>query len=916
MSKLRVYELARELNVESKVMVTRLKEIGIDVASHQSTLTDSDVEKARKTLTGASASPAESKAKSPKVVIRRRRGADEEIETEIKTADSKTTVVRRRTVASGAVGAEPKAAAQSSAEASKDPVIDSGNDEAEVSVKQEAVNADSEEQTPEQQKAKPEAKEPSKSPDSKKIAAKPVGTDFSATIVRRATVEEQQAVQSAAEAQKPSGRREDSRGTRIVNPSRDPAAASERVTAIHSDMHEAANRGARKTFTKDRGVEKKNEEEALRLRTQKQKRQKPLNVKSLLNQLGDSGTGEDVVQESRVRRKVFTPDAASRRKDYKRRKDLKRTQITTPRASYRVVEVQGQITVAEFAKQLSTKSSEIIKKLMDMGLMVTINANIDYDTAVLIASEYHYEVRNTQKTLEDILPSVANTADKELKDRPPIVTVMGHVDHGKTSILDAIRKTNVTKGEAGGITQHIGAYSVVRDGHTVTFIDTPGHEAFSSMRARGADLTDIVVLVVAADDGVMPQTVEAISHAKAAGVPIIVAVNKIDKPGVNLDRLFTQLAEHGIQSEEWGGEDQFVKVSAIEGTGISELLESILLQAEILELKAIEDVPGEATVVEANVDKGRGPVATVIIRHGSLKKGDCVVVGEHVGRIRAMADFTGKLILTAGPSTPVELIGLENVPNAGDRLNVVPDEKKAREAADWRIENAFALREQKSSAQSLEDLLNRVQDSKLIEVPFILKADTKGSIEAIVEAMEKVKTEQIRNRVIHKGVGGINESDLALAETTGAVIIGFSVRAPSRLDEEIERRGVIIKYFNIIYEVVDAVKSIMAGSLPPIKNEVTMGHAQVRDAIRIPKIGLIAGSSVTDGKLTRASKYRLIRDDVVIFEGKCSSLRRFKEDVSEVAQGYECGISLEGWQDIQIGDVIEAFVIEETEATL
>ena len=436
------------------------------------------------------------------------------------------------------------------------------------------------------------------------------------------------------------------------------------------------------------------------------------------------------------------------------------------------------------------------------------------------------------------------------------------------------------------------------------------------MRSRGAQVTDIIILVVAADDGVMPQTVEAISHAKAAGVPIIVAVNKMDKPNINIDRIYTELMEHGIQPEEWGGDIQFVKVSALQGTGLDELLDAVNLQAEMLELTAPVDVPAVGVVVEAHLDKGRGPVATVMVQSGTMKTGEYIVAGSSVGRVRAMVDHLGKRQKSVGPSTPVEIIGLSSVPNAGDQVDVVADEKTARNVSEWREKQLALSSVGKSSAASLDELLSKVKNADMIEVPVIIKADTQGSVEAIAEAVEKLGTDKVRNKIIHKAVGGVNESDLSLAETSGAVVIAFNVRAIRGLDDVAEKKGVLIEYYSVIYNIIDSLKSIMAGRLPTIKKEVVEGHSEVRQTIKVPKVGLIAGCAVLDGKVTRHSQLRLIRDNVVIFSGKIGSLRRFKDDVKEVVQGYECGIGVDGYNDVREGDIIESFTIEEEAATL
>jgi translation initiation factor IF-2 len=663
------------------------------------------------------------------------------------------------------------------------------------------------------------------------------------------------------------------------------------------------------------------EEEKKAQASAKKERRSHLSMRDLLAQVVGEDDEEVMLdapapEADTAQRRTFTPAPALRRREVRRRKDLKNTQITMPRASYRVVKMASTtITVGDLAHQLSIKAADIIKKLMGQGVMATINQPLDADTATLISSEYGFEVKNVALSADDILGRKA--ADPSaLETRPPIVTIMGHVDHGKTSILDALRSANVAAGEAGGITQHIGAYTVDYQGKRIAFLDTPGHEAFSAMRSRGAKVTDIIVLVVAADDGVMPQTIEAISHAKAANVPVVVAVNKIDKHGINFDRIFNELAEHGIQSEEWGGENQFVKVSALKRLGLEELMDAILLQAEVLDLKSSSTAAARGVVVEAHLDKGRGPVATVMVTEGILKKGDQMIAGTAFGRIRAMIDWHGKQLDAAGPSTPVEIIGLESVPMAGDQVDFVEDEKSGREVISHRQEIVRNEAQAKSNGATLEDLLAKVANQEAPEVPFIIKADTQGSAEAIAESMLKIKSEKIKAKIVHRAVGGINASDVSLAETSGAVIFGFNARAPRDLQDAAEKRGVIIKYFSIIYELLDTTKSIMAGQLPPVRKEVVTGHAEVRNPISVPKIGMIAGSFVTSGKIVRSASLRIIRDNVVIHAGRIGSLRRFKDDVKEVATGYECGIGVESFNDLRIGDVIEAFQIEETAAEL
>lgn len=676
---------------------------------------------------------------------------------------------------------------------------------------------------------------------------------------------------------------------------------------------------AERSYAKDKkrvlgGPPKQSEEELAKKAIAKTPKRTFQNTKVLLNNL-DSENDEGI-RSPRKKKTVYTPQT-NRKRDLRRRKDLKKTQITTPRAAYRIVKMGGAITIAELGKQLGVKGAELIKKLMAQGMMVTLNQEIDFDSASLIAGEYEFEVQSTIVSEDDILTKIKDQqGDVETTERPPIVTIMGHVDHGKTSILDAIRKSKVADKEAGGITQHIGAYTVNYNDKKIAFLDTPGHEAFSNMRSRGAKVTDIVVLVVAADDGVKPQTIEAISHAQAANVPIIVAINKMDKPGINLDRVFTELTERGIQSEEWGGDTQFVKVSALQQTGLDDLLDSILLQSEILELKATVDAPALGVVIEAHLDKGRGPVATIMVQDGTLEIGQFIVCGNSIGKVRAMHDHHNKMIKIAPPSTPVEVIGLSEVPSVGDAVNVVADEKVGRELAAVREDRERNIAASTSSAATIEELLEKARQEDKLEVPVIIKADTQGTAEAISESIVKVSTDRVNNKIIHKGVGGINESDISLASASKAIIIGFNVRATKNLADFAESMGVPIEYHSVIYDIVDRVKFYMTGKLPPVLTEVIQGQAEVRATIKVPKIGLVAGSAVIDGKITRNSNLRVIRQSVVVYSGKIGSLRRFKEDVREVATGYECGIGIDGYNDVREGDIIESYIVEESRASL
>ncbi len=978
--KIRVYELAKELSIDNKVAVTKLKSMGIEVGSHQSTLSGDEAERLRAVIRGEetkAAAPVAAGGARPTVVIRRRKA---EAAPEAPAEPEPVEVAFEEPEAPAVVHAAPifeePMVQEAHAVSEEDPSEEPAEKPAEAPVVARELTpravelaatpvvadeaAESEMDEPEQTSADATQDSTPTAPAAESAVEqrrRTLAVAASATIIRRASPEEVAAASAAREKQEETSRtrtmrREDSRGTRVTGMGllHDRAAQQRAAAAAAPGTAAPSTPGARPTpsvrpapgastgtstgtsTTSDSdafGVRRRpgevhrraaEEEEQARLRAAKNRRTNaaPINIRALLSQREEGDVeidGAPTAAPEEVQPRVFTPSGPRSRRDAKRRKDLKRTQVTQPRAAYRVVEMGETIPLGELAKQMSVKAGEIIKKLMSQGMMMTINAEIDSDTATLLANDYGFEVKVKIPTIDDILERAPVEA-KDLEHRPPIVTIMGHVDHGKTSILDAIRDAKVASGEAGGITQHIGAYQVERHGKQITFLDTPGHEAFSSMRARGASLTDIVILVVAADDGVMPQTIEAVNHARAANVPVIVAINKIDKPNKNFDRINSELAEHGIQSEEWGGENQFVKVSALQKVGLEELLDAILLQSEVLDLQARPDGMAIGAVVEAHLDKGRGPVATVMVREGLLKTGDYIVAGQRSGRVRAMTDHRGTVIKEAGPATPVQVIGLDGVPEAGDLVNAMLDERQVREVVAFRQDQLRKSASVKTSAASIEDLLSQIQSADKYEVPIILKGDTQGSVEAVSEAVLKLSTPRVANRIIHKAVGGITESDITLASASKAIILGFNVRAGRGLQEGADKAGIPIKYFSIIYELVDAVKAIMAGKLPPVVKEVVLGHAQVRQTISVPKIGTIGGSAVTDGKITRNSFLRLIRNDIVIYTGKIGSLRRFKDDVREVANGFECGIGIEGYQDLREGDVVEAYVLEESAATL
>ncbi|WP_315076940.1 translation initiation factor IF-2 [uncultured Clostridium sp.] len=594
-----------------------------------------------------------------------------------------------------------------------------------------------------------------------------------------------------------------------------------------------------------------------------------------------------------------------RKKNKREDKDDENEELETE-----VIEIGETITVKELAEKLNKPSNDVIRTLIFSGVMAAINQEIDFATAEKVCESYGVILEKLEVTEELEAVEAEEDDEENLEKRPPIVTVMGHVDHGKTSLLDAIRKAKVTDTEAGGITQHIGAYTININGEEITFLDTPGHEAFTAMRARGAQVTDVVILVVAADDGIMPQTKEAINHCKAAGVPMVVAINKIDKPGANPDRVKQELTEHGLVVEEWGGDTICEEVSAKSNLNIEKLLEMVLLTAEMLELKANKERKAKGTVIEAKLDKGRGPVATLLVQNGTLHVGDAIIVGSTYGRIRAMFDDTGKKIKSAGPSIPVEVLGLSEVPEAGDRFNQVKDEKTARIMADKRKDKEKSDSLMSGNRVSLEDLYSQIKEGKVKELGIIVKADVQGSVQAINQSLEKLSTDDVKVRVIHGGVGAITETDITLATASNAIVIGFNVRPDNNAVAQADKENVEIKTYRIIYDAIDDVKSAMIGMLEPEYKEVILGSAEVRETYKISNVGTIAGCYVLNGKLQRNAETRVIRDGIVIFESNLSSLKRFKDDVKEVNTGYECGLTVEKFNDVKEGDILECFMME------
>ena len=591
---------------------------------------------------------------------------------------------------------------------------------------------------------------------------------------------------------------------------------------------------------------------------------------------------------------------------------LRRLQMEVARKAPVTVKIPDEITVGELASRMKKTASEVIKLLMKNGVMAGLNQAIDFDTAEFVATELGCKVeREITVTIEErIIDDHEDTAE-ELRSRAPVVVVMGHVDHGKTSTLDAIRNTSVTAGEAGGITQHIGAYTVECNGQPITFLDTPGHAAFTSMRARGAKSTDIAILVVAADDGIMPQTIESINHAKAANVPIIVAINKMDKPTANPDKIKEQLTKYDLIPEEWGGDTIIVPISAKTGMGLDDLLEMVLLTAEVQELKANPDRRAKGVVIEARLDKTRGPIATLLVQNGTLKQGDIIIAGTSVGRVRVMTNDKGRTVKTAGPSVPVEITGLAEVPTPGDEFNAVTDERMARELVEQRKQAAKDAAANAMQKVTLDNLFAKMQEGEMKELPLVVKADVQGSAEAVKASLEKISNEEVRVRVIHTGVGAINESDILLASTAGAIIVGFNVRPDAGAQASAQRTAVDMRFYRVIYDAINEIEAAMKGMLAPKFEEVVIGHAEVRQTYKVSSVGTVCGCMVRDGKITRDAQVRILRDNVVIHEGEVGSLQRFKDAVKEVTAGYECGISIVKFNDIKEGDVFECFAMEE-----
>ena len=844
---MRVYELAKQLGMENRELIPELKRLGITVASHSSALEDDAVQKALEKLS--------SKHKSAVKTVSKAGEGDSGRTEKHKATESGT----HHPAGAKTAGAHPVAAEESKPDKRRILIKRKRSDEA---TSEEAIA--------------------------------PLGSELPAASASEAA--------APAIAPFPSQQPVESQeGPHIeVHPPSAVVPQPEAPTLEPSAAKPAATPSVEVPFGKKKVLE---ELQAEGLKDKLKKPRKPARTRE----------EEDVrVREDAARWQDLRAIPVHRRDD--RAKHVHHTtpgEVTKPRK--KSVKLTLGMTVKEFAELIGQRPADIVRKLMDMGQMLTFNQPMNVDAATMIADEAGIKMDvAVEKAGEDLLEEIIQTeGEAHLEPRPPVVTIMGHVDHGKTSLLDAIRETKVAEGEAGGITQHIGAYTVTVRGKQVTFLDTPGHEAFTAMRARGAKVTDIVILVVAADDGVMPQTVEAIHHAKAAGVSLIVAINKIDKPGANPDRVKNALSEHGLISEAWGGDTIMVEVSAKQKTGLDQLLEMILLQAEVLEFKADPHQLARGTVVEAKLERGRGPVATVLVQNGTLHVGDVFVVGAFSGKVRALISHTGSKVQEAGPSIPVEVNGLPGVPSAGDVFQVVKDERVAREIAEDRARKQRAAELAGAGKVSLDDLFAKIQEGSVKELSLVIKADVQGSSEALAAAIEKLPADMVKIKVIHNGVGGITESDVLLAAASNAIIIGFNIRPEPKAAALAEKERVDIRLYTIIYDALNDIRAAMEGLLEPTLKERVLGRAEVRQVFTVSKAGTIAGSYVIDGTMTRTSAgVRVIRDNVVVYEGKLGSLRRFKDDVREVQQGYECGIGIENFNDIKAGDIIEAYAID------
>jgi len=869
MAKLRVYELAKELDMPNKDLVEKISSLGIQIKGHMSSLDEEEARLVRDTVTGRSQQLIVEKRVRRGVIRRRRKLVKAEPPPE-PVEDEITPEAVPPVETPAEMQLEEVAATEGPLEEELPTVVD------------EELKPETEEKVAEE--AKPGKKVEKKVEEKERKRKKPrrrVKKEPAAKIIKLP----QRVTEVAPEEEVKPEEKTEPLAVEPVQPVAAPELEPEKQPAK-----------AKKKKGKRALIEEEEDRPA--------RRKLPSRRKEVIS-------GEELYE----RRTIPGRAMKGRRVARAVAKDLKKTEITVPRAVKRRLKLDEAITVGNLAKRMGIKATEVIRKLMELGLMATLNQAIDFDTAALVAAEFSYE---TEKTGFEETEIIQATPDREadLKPRPPVVTIMGHVDHGKTSLLDAIRETKVTEREAGGITQHIGAYNVSLDAGQVVFLDTPGHEAFTAMRARGARVTDLVVLVVAADDGVMQQTVEAINHAQAADVPILVAINKIDRENANPDKVKRELAERGLSPEEWGGDTTMVEVSAKKKIGLDELLELILLQAELMELKANPDKKSRGRVIEARLDTGKGPLATVLVQEGTLRAGDPFVCGTFHGRVRAMLDDLGRKVEQAPPSMPVEVHGISGVPQAGDEFVVVDDERHARQVATHRQLKRREAELSRATKVTLDNLFARIKEGETKELKMVLKADVQGSLEAIIDSLNNLSTEEIKVNVIHSAAGAVSETDIMLASASDAIVIGFSVRAPQKVQELAEAEKVDLRFYDVIYQLVADVKDAMEGMLEPIYKEHFMGRAEVLKTFTISRVGTVAGSMVNGGRVEMGAKIRVLRDNVVINDSRIASLRRYKDEVKEVKAGQDCGIIIEKFNDVKIGDILETYTIEEIRPVL
>ncbi len=945
MAKRRVFELARELNMNNKELLDKIREMDIEVSSHLSSLEEDTVNHVKNHIFGAKkAAEVEDTRVRPNVIRRRRKAAAEPRteagkaqqqpeqsatpEAEKPEAQQETPEVRTAAPgeqASEETGAAPSAAgeaetaqpeekaAEPEAEQAQEAPAEPGEISPDSAAEETQTAGQPAEETPDADQA---AEAVDQQPEAGSSEQPPAESESRSSGAQAPAGEEQPAAEEKpgkAEEKPKKARKKGKKGApakiiRMPEPGEKPEARTIEAPEPESPAPEPEAPAGKtaKTATEEEKPrsKKKKRTEAAEPVTETEKAKKAGKKKASFKR-------KEVVEGDALYDNRFGRGKKGKKKGKATRPAAEqKTQATTPKAIKRRIKIDETVVLSDLAKRMGIKGNELIKRLMEMGMMVTLNQSIDFETAELLAAEYSFEVEKASFEEETVFQSEEDSPE-QLEYRPPVVTIMGHVDHGKTSLLDVIRHSKITEKEAGGITQHIGAYRVPYENGDIIFLDTPGHEAFTAMRSRGAKVTDLVILVVAADDGVMPQTSEAIDHARAAGVPIIVAINKVDKANADQDKIKRELAEKDLVPEEWGGETICVPVSAKQQTGLDDLLEMVLLQAEVQELKANPNKHARGYIIESKLESGRGPVATVLIREGTLHIGDPVVSGVYYGKVRAMFDDMGKPVKTATPSYPVEIIGLSGVPGAGDELIAVDDEKTAKQVSEHRLEKQRSKDLSKTTRMSLESLYEKMQEGEVRDLNLIIKADVQGSIEALKDSLTKLSTDEVKVNVVHSAAGAIHESDVSLAAVSNAIILGFNVRPSAKVSHLAEEESVDIRYYNVIYNAIRDIKDAMVGMMSSTYEERVLGRAEVRQVFSVPSMGTVAGCMVLEGKIQRGQPIRLIREGIVVHEGKLASLKRYKDDVREVTHNYECGMGIERFNDIKIGDIIECYYLEE-----